>query len=505
MVDISAEKLAQRAFDTGLLDNQQLELAWSELGTREASGDDFVAVTIRRELLTNFQIERLSKAERYGYFYGDYKLLYMVGAGTFARVYRGVARSDDRVVAIKVLRQRYNEDESVRDNFLREAQMVMNLRHPNVVPIYDVGTERDRPYMGMEFIEGSNLRSFVIARKKLTLLESLRIMRDVAAGLEYSIGQGVSHRDLKLSNVLVSSVGRGKLVDFGLAAMEVKTGGVNENFNPRSIDYAGLERSTGVRRNDPRSDLYFAGVMLYHMLSGHPPLAETKDRAARLSVSRFREIKPLIQLEPTLPLFVIQLVHKAMELDVTKRHGSAAELLSDLKIAIHRVERGETEAGKEQEEVTAVAEVNKSEGREGAEHTVMVIESHSQMQNALRERLKRRGYRVLVISDVDRALERFEDGDPVADGVVFSSAELGEQAVEGFNRLGKNEKTSDIPAVLLVDKRHKDLIRQAETSDHRRLLGLPLKVRQLRALLKQLIVDTAAERNEAAESDQVAT
>ena len=499
MVDISADKLAQRAFDVGLLDNQQLEMAWSELGTRQVSAEEFIAVTTRRELLTKFQIDRLVNSERFGYFYGDYKLLYMVGAGTFARVYRGVGRSDGKIVAVKVLRQRYGDDLQVRENFIREAEMVMQLRHPHVVPIYDVGTERNRPYMGMEFVEGSNLRSFVMARKKLTLLESLRILRDVAAGLEYSISKGVAHRDLKLSNVLVSSTGRGKLVDFGLAAMEVKTGGANENFNPRSIDYAGLERSTGVRRNDPRSDLYFAGVMLYHMLSGHPALTETKDRAARLSVSRFREVKPLIQLEPTLPLFVHQLVMKSMELDVTKRHANATELLSDLKIAIHRVERGETEAGKEQEATSAAAEVNQEEGREGANHTVMVIESHAQMQNALRERLKRRGYRVLVISDVDRAMDRFEDDNPVADAVVFSSAELGEQALEAFNRFGQDEKTAEIPAVLLVDKRHKELIRQAETADHRRLLALPLKVRQLRALLKQLVVDGTAK------SDQVAS
>ena len=153
MVDISADKLAQCAFDVGLLDNQQLEMTWSELGTREVTADEFIAVATRRELLTKFQIDRLINSERFGYFYGDYKLLYMVGAGTFARVYRGVGRLDGKMVAVKVLRQRYGDDVQVRENFIREAEMVMQLRHPNVVPIYDVGSERNRPYMGMEFVK----------------------------------------------------------------------------------------------------------------------------------------------------------------------------------------------------------------------------------------------------------------------------------------------------------------------------------------------------------------
>lgn len=488
MADITAEKLAQRAFDVGLLDAYQMDAVWGELGTHEVPPEAFSNAAIRKGFLTNFQIERLTNGAVDGYFYGNYKLLYIVGTGTFARVYRAVHKDSKRVVAVKVLRHRYMADEATRENFLREARMVMPLRHPNVVPIYEVTADRGRPYMVMEFIEGSNLRLFVQARKKLGLLDSLRLMTDIVAGLEYAAGAGVSHRDLKLSNVLVSSTGRAKLVDFGLAAMEATGVEDGKSFNPRSIDYAGLERVTGVRRNDPRSDIYFAGCMLYHMLTGIPPLAETRDRTARLSTQRFRDVKPITHLEPNLPLFVAQLVHKAMELAPERRHQTNTDLLADLKIGVRRVEKGETEAGRELAPEQAAALVEADDiGNEGQSRTVMLVESNIEMQNLLRERLKRRGYRVLVIGDVERALSRFDGVQHIADCAVFSTAELGQTALDGFNRFGQSENTRHIPAVMLVDKKQREMIQAASTGDHRKLLALPLKVRELRVMLKSLL------------------
>ena len=133
-----------------------------------------------------------------------------------------------------------------------------------------------------------------LVKKKLDLHYSLRLIADALAGLDYALSKGVTHRDMKLSNLLISSHGRAKLVDFGLAAIsaDMSEEAVAAAPNPRSIDYAGLERATGVRKNDRRSDIYFAGCMLYQMLSGRPPLYETRDRLQRLSVNRFREVKP---------------------------------------------------------------------------------------------------------------------------------------------------------------------------------------------------------------------
>ena len=145
MADFTAEKLAQRAYDFNLLTNQQLEEVWGALGTRDVPLEAFERLTVRKELLTNFQSDRIKEGKRDGYYYGKYKLLYMVGSGTFARVYRAAHAIDDQVVAIKVLRQRYTEDDETRENFLREAKVVIPLRHINIVPIFDdiIGTGVD--------------------------------------------------------------------------------------------------------------------------------------------------------------------------------------------------------------------------------------------------------------------------------------------------------------------------------------------------------------------------
>ena len=495
MAEFTADKLAQRAYDFNLLTNQQLEEVWGALGTRDVPLEAFERLTVRKELLTNFQIDRIKDGKRDGYFYGKYKLLYMVGSGTFARVYRAAHALDDQVVAIKVLRQRYTEDDETRENFLREAKVVMPLRHINIVPIFEVNSAGMRPYMVMEFVEGSNLRDFVTARKKLGVLDSLKLIADVAAALEYGANNGgITHRDLKLSNVLVTSLGRAKLVDFGLAAME-SSGDGESTFNPRSIDYAGLERITGVRRNDPRSDLYFAGVMLYHLLVGKSPLFETRDRMKRLSVQRYREIVPINQADRDLPMYVVHLVNKAMDLNVEKRHQSPSVFLSELRAAIKRYEGGDMgmdESTVNPTEATPAQATQQRAESEGQGRTVMLIESKMELQDLLRERLKKRGYRVLVISHPDRGLSRFQDDAGVADCVIFSSAGLGEVAVETFNAFGENEVTKDVPAILLIDKRRKELLKEAKLANHRRALALPLKVRELRILLLKLLTQAEA-------------
>jgi serine/threonine-protein kinase len=142
MVEMSAEDFARRAFDHNLLDQRQLESVWAELGTRNVSAADLQRVLVRRGLLTNYQVDKLSQGDKSGFFYGDYKVLYLVGTGTFARVYRAVHRETGKVVAVKVLRKRFSEDAVKTELFVREGQMGAKLRHPNIVPIYEVHSSR---------------------------------------------------------------------------------------------------------------------------------------------------------------------------------------------------------------------------------------------------------------------------------------------------------------------------------------------------------------------------
>src|SRR5690606_33359181 len=190
-------------------------------------------------------------------------------------------------------------------------------------------------------------------------------------------------------------------------------------------DYAALERGTGVRKDDPRSDIFFAGSMLYHMLSGQAALTETRDRLARLNVSRFHEVKPLHELIPDNPPMVNHIVSKAMEVDPEKRFQTAKAMQDEIKKAIERLERGDTSRRSDMEGSEPLPHYDDEDGQidEGEGRVVMLVESQSALQNAVRERLKAKGYRVLVISNPNRALDRFVEGEPPpADLVIFSAA-----------------------------------------------------------------------------------
>src|SRR5262245_30178463 len=173
MPSISPDQLLQRISDAGILDARQIESVWADLGTREVTTEQVTGLLLRKELLTNYQLDRLLKGEKGGYFYGDYKVLYLVGTGTFARVYRAVHLESGRIVAIKALRKRFRDDRSMNEQFVREGKIGMQLRHPNIVPMYEV-VEQPSPCLIMEFVEGRNLREFIRVRKKLSPVQSMR-------------------------------------------------------------------------------------------------------------------------------------------------------------------------------------------------------------------------------------------------------------------------------------------------------------------------------------------
>ena len=147
--NLDADKLAQRIHDSGLMVAREIEAVLSKAGGRgQADIELFVSLLLRGEHLTNWQLTRLVEGHRKGYFYNDWKILYLIGVGTFARVYRSYHMKTGEIKAIKVLRSRHSNNEEMREHFLREGRMVMKLRHPNIVPILSLIhiSEPTRPY-----------------------------------------------------------------------------------------------------------------------------------------------------------------------------------------------------------------------------------------------------------------------------------------------------------------------------------------------------------------------
>ncbi|TWU25847.1 protein kinase domain-containing protein [Bythopirellula polymerisocia] len=480
VTDQTAEKLAQRALDVNIVTQEELRGVWNVLGTQDLDYEQFKQLLVRQGLLTNFQLERLEQGYRTGFVYGDYKVLYLVGAGTFARVYRAAHRVTNELFALKVLRKSKSEIPAESDLFRREGELGMQLKHPNIVAIHEVFSKGKIHYIVMDFVEGHNLRDFFRVRGKFEPLEAARIVEGLVSGLSYAFQRGITHRDLKMSNVIVSSDGVAKLVDFGLAGLGGDEGG--EAVNPRTIDYAGLERATNVRKDDLRSDIFFAGCIFYQLMCGQSPMSENRDRTKRLDKSRFLHIRPISEIDPNLPLALVRVVNKAMELIPERRYQTPGEMLADLKLASKRVREN-------RDLPVAELDIGPQEGHDanGQPRKVMIVESDTKMQNVFRELFKKQGYRVLVTSDPDRLFQRFYEDSNFADVVLLSSGHIGRSAVEAFNRFSEESSTKNTPVVLLLGDKQKSLQKQAKPDERRVVVQMPVKSKELRQAILQLL------------------
>ena len=480
MKPTTADNLADLVADLELVPAALLQQARRE-GGDAADAAAFGHSLVRRELLTGFQLERLLKGETQGYFFGSAKLLYQIGAGSFARVYRAIHRDTAAMLAVKVLRKRFADDAQKRASFQREGEMGRLLRHPNIVAIEDVGVEHGSAYIVLEFLEGGTLRELVQIRGALDVPRGLDLVQQALAGLEYAHRRGVTHRDLKASNVLVSATGVAKLVDFGLARVDdsgdKSLGRVEQ---PRTVDYAALEKLTGMRDDDVRSDIYFMGTLAYLVLAGRPALVESRDRSVRSDPARFTRVEPLATAAPGLPRDVTELVARMMHLDPLQRFQAAAEARRAVEQVAARLRAGSGATGGAAHAAAAPGGATRAAGR----GSVMLVESGEQPQRALREFFAKLGFRVLVTENPQRALSRFASSPAPADCLVISATTLGAAAVEAFNAVSGDPFLADVPAILLADPRQAGV--SAARVDARRRL-VPLQADAIAKALDELV------------------
>ena len=309
-------------------------------------------------------------------------------------------------------------------------------------------------------------------------------MAGVMAGLNYAAQQGITHRDLKMSNVLLSSDGQPKLVDFGLAGLKEGEAEIAEGFSRRTVLYAGLERATGVRIDDPRSDIFFAGTIFYQMLSGMPALPEGNTIAcSRRARPSFATSNRLLELVPKLPPPLAMVVNKALEFDPERRyqtpirHAGGSEDWHQAREGGARRRRGRRR-GTDQLRRTrrpgpAAQAHDRRVRRENAGHAPRAVQE---------ERLPRAGAQ----RSRTRAAALFDDPS-AADIVLFTTGINGRPALEAFNRFGQESVTRDVPAILLLDENHLSWEDEAQVSQHRIVAKMPIKMRQLRELIVHAI------------------
>jgi serine/threonine protein kinase len=470
--------LAQLILMLGLVKEEQLRECRNHPDHVSSDPASLLRILGRQGYLTPWQIAKLQRGERDGFFLGDYRLLYLVAQGSFGRVFRADDPKSGIVVAIKVLRKRWNDSPHSVELFLREARVGLTLRHPHIVQILalDQDPATQLHYIVMEFVEGGSLKDFLAIRKKVPPGEALRLTEECASALAHAYSKGMTHRDLKLTNILVSSEGKAKLVDFGLACV---TTGEEDTRIERTVDYAGLEKATGTRPGDVRSDIYFLGCVLYELLTGRPPLEPTKDRAVRMQAKRYSSVPPMLPEETAAPPVVFRLVEKMMAFNPMERFQVPAQLMEAVRTVRRDLEGGKSGMLKKAD---ASAAPRSGEGR-----TVFVVEQHEKLQEAIRNRLKEGGFRVLLSGDPAKALMRFQH--QPYDAVIVDAGSVGEEGVTVFRDILNEAQRHKVPCagVLILSENQADWAGRILKRDHAAVLVRPVTLNQLHDKLYELM------------------
>ena len=266
-----------------------------------------------------------------GMFVGDrYEIISKIGTGGMSDVYKAKDHTLGRFVAIKVLKPEFSEDVNFVTKFRTEAQSAAGLEHPNIVNIYDVGSENGMHYIVMEYVEGITLKTYIEKKGQLTFKETVSIAIQVARGIEAAHNKGIIHRDIKPQNIIISTEGKVKVTDFGIARA-ASSNTISADVMG-SVHYASPEQA----RNgfvDGKSDIYSLGIVMYEMVTGRVPF--DGDTTVAVAIQHLQEeIVAPSAYAPNLPISMEKIILKCTQKNPDRRYESMTALLADLRKAL---------------------------------------------------------------------------------------------------------------------------------------------------------------------------
>lgn len=257
---------------------------------------------------------------------GRYELLKLIGSGGMANVFEAKDLPEDKIVAIKVLKEEYlTNDEFVR-RFRNESKVIAVLDHPNIVKVYDVNFTGAEQYIVMEYIDGITLKQYITHQGHLRWKDSVHFVTQILRALSHAHERGVIHRDIKSQNIMLLRDGTIKVMDFGIARFAREDIRTMDDKAIGSVHYISPEQACG-EESDEKSDIYSVGVLLYEMLTGRVPFdGETPEQVAMKHIHQ--KPIPISKLQPDVPTGLCEIVEKAMQKDKNLRYRSAAEMLA---------------------------------------------------------------------------------------------------------------------------------------------------------------------------------
>lgn len=259
-----------------------------------------------------------------------YEIIEKIGAGGMSDVFLAKDHSLDREVAVKILKQEFAEDRTFVAKFRAEAQAAAGLEHPNIVSIYDVGSEGSLYFIVMEYVEGITLKTYINKKGRLIYNEALSIAIQVGRGIEAAHKKGIIHRDIKPQNIIISKEGKVKVMDFGIARA-VTSNTVSADIMG-SVHYASPEQA----RNGYvtfTTDIYSLGIVMYEMVTGRVPY--DGDTTVAIAIQHLQgEMVPPSEYAPDLPIAVERIIQKATMKTQSRRYQTMEDMLIDLKKAL---------------------------------------------------------------------------------------------------------------------------------------------------------------------------
>jgi serine/threonine protein kinase len=256
---------------------------------------------------------------------GRYRLVAQQGSGGMAVIYKAVDQELGRTVAIKILRPSLTNDPDFLKRFRNEARNVANLSHPNIVTVYDVGSDETTHYIVMEFIDGSDLKKLIRTEAPLPVDQVIELSVQISAGIGLAHRAGLVHADVKPQNVLLTSHRQVKVTDFGIAqAFSEGAPGEKQSIVWGSPHYFAPEQARG-HKPTPASDLYSIGIVMFEMLTGQLPYSGSDQQA--LAMAHIQdEIPRVTDIKPNIPEELARIVYKLMSKEPGDRYRMADQL-----------------------------------------------------------------------------------------------------------------------------------------------------------------------------------
>ena len=256
-----------------------------------------------------------------------YLLREEIGCGGMANVYKAKCVGTDYYVAVKILKQEYNDDEAFVRRFIAEAKSTENLDHPNIVKIYDAGKDRGLYYIVMELAEGMTLKQYIRRYGRLSVRETVDFSIQIASAIQAAHDHGIIHRDIKPQNILVSDSGHILVTDFGIA--KAATGDTISSNAMGSVRYLSPEQARG-GYSDRQSDIYSLGITMYEMATGRVPF--DGDNSVAIALKHLREpVVPPRDYFPDIPASLENVILKCVRKRPEERYQTAGELIYDLE------------------------------------------------------------------------------------------------------------------------------------------------------------------------------